>query len=92
MANFAVDPAPFLPLGVEADDGGNQRIHRLVINLAGNTLHARQEYILAIDILHNVEAVDMLEVMNQVRDYITNAFHIPVRSVSRTTLVLGCTS
>jgi hypothetical protein len=36
---------------------------------------------LAIDILQNVEATDMPEVMNQVRDYITKVFHIPVHSV-----------
>jgi hypothetical protein len=23
MANFTIDPAPFLPLGVEVEDGGN---------------------------------------------------------------------
>jgi hypothetical protein len=51
MANFTVDPAPFLPPGVDVEDGGNQRIPRAVVNLGGNTLHAHQEYILAIDIL-----------------------------------------
>jgi hypothetical protein len=26
MVNFAIDPVPFLPPGVEEEDGGNQRI------------------------------------------------------------------
>jgi hypothetical protein len=44
---------------------------------------------LAIDILQNVEAADMPEVTNQVWDYITNAFHIPVRSVCRYPFGIG---
>jgi hypothetical protein len=83
MVNFVVDPMPFLPPGVKAEDGGNHRIPQAVVNLAGNVLHAHHEYILAIDILQNVEAADMPNVMNHVRVYITNAFHIPVRSVCR---------
>jgi hypothetical protein len=51
MVNFIVDPTPFLPLGVQVEDGGNQRIPRAVVNLAGNVLHAHEEYILALDIL-----------------------------------------
>jgi hypothetical protein len=45
MVNFAVDPAPFLPSGVQVKDGGNQRIPRAVVNLAGNILHVHEEYI-----------------------------------------------
>jgi hypothetical protein len=26
MVNFTIDPVPFLPPGVEEEDGGNQRI------------------------------------------------------------------
>jgi hypothetical protein len=51
MANFIVDPAPFLPPGVQQEDGGNQRIPQAVVNLAGNIFHAQEEYILAIEIL-----------------------------------------
>jgi hypothetical protein len=36
---------------------------------------------LAIDILQILDAVDTPEFMNLVRDYIANAFHIPVHSV-----------
>jgi hypothetical protein len=89
MVNFAVDPAPFVPLGVQVEDGGNQRIPRAVVNLAGNILHAHEEYILALDILQMLDAADILEFMNQVRDYIAHAFHIPVRSVCRHPFGIG---
>jgi hypothetical protein len=89
MVNFAVDLMPFLPSGVQPEDGGNQRIPRMVVNLVGNILHAHEEYILAIGILHNVDATDIPEFMNQVRDYIANAFHILVRSVCRHPFGIG---
>jgi hypothetical protein len=44
---------------------------------------------LAIDILQNVDAADIPEVTNQVKDYITNAFHIPVHSVCRHPFGIG---
>jgi hypothetical protein len=89
MANFAINPTPFLHSRVKAEDGGKQRIPRAVVNLIGNVLHAHQEYILAIDILQNVDATDIPEVMNQVRDYITNVFHILTRSVCRHPFGIG---
>jgi hypothetical protein len=89
MANFAVNPVPFLPLGVQPEDGGNQRIPRAVVNLADNILHAHEEYILAIYIFQILDAADILEFMNQVQDYIANAFHIPVRSVCRHPFDIG---
>jgi hypothetical protein len=64
MANFTVDLAPFLPSGVQVEDGGNQRIPRVVVNLAGNVLHAHEEYILALDILQILDATDIPEFMN----------------------------
>jgi hypothetical protein len=45
MVNFVIDPMPFLPPGIQAEDGGNQRISRAVVNLVGNVLHAHEEYV-----------------------------------------------
>jgi hypothetical protein len=83
MAKFTVDSTPFLPPRVQLEDGGNQRIPWVVVILVGNVLHAHEEYILAIDILQILDTADILEFMNQVRDYIANAFLILVRSVCR---------
>jgi hypothetical protein len=46
MANFPIDPAPFIPPTLEIEDGGNQRVPRAVVNLSGNVIHAHEEYVL----------------------------------------------
>jgi hypothetical protein len=89
MASFTVNPMPFLPPGVQPEDGGNQRIPWAIVNLAGNVLHAHEEYILALDILQILDAADIPEFMNQVRHYIAHAFHILVRSVYRSPFGIG---
>jgi hypothetical protein len=89
MANFTFNPAPFLSAGVQLEDGGNQRIPLAVVNLAGNVLHAHEEYILALDILQILETTYIPELMNQVRDYIAHTFHILICSICRHPFGIG---
>jgi hypothetical protein len=42
MANFAVDPAPFVPEGLEVEDWARHARGRIVIN--GNPLRRHDEY------------------------------------------------
>jgi hypothetical protein len=89
MASFAVHPTPFLPPGIQVEDGGNQRIPQAVVNLAGNILHAHEEYVLAEDNLQILDNADILTFMHQVSDYIGHTFHIPVCSVCRDPFGIG---
>jgi hypothetical protein len=46
MANFPVDPLPFIPPGIEIDDGRPHRVSRAVVTLSSNVVHTHEEYCL----------------------------------------------
>jgi hypothetical protein len=89
MANFPVDPLPFIPPGIEIEDGGPHRVPRAVVHLFGNAVHAHEEYVLAVDSQQILDADDLQGFMNQVTDYILETFHIPVRSRCRHPFGIG---
>jgi hypothetical protein len=59
MANFPVDPLPFIPLGIEIEDGGMHKVPRVVGHRSGNAVHAHEEYVLAVDTQQMLEADDI---------------------------------
>jgi hypothetical protein len=52
-----------------------------VVNLAGNVLHAHEEYVLAEDNLQILDNADIPAFMHWVIEYVEHNFHIPVRSI-----------
>jgi hypothetical protein len=80
MANFSIDLLPFIPPGIEIEDGGLHRVSRVMVHLFGNVVHAHEEYVLAVDTQQILDADDIQGFMHQVIDYVLETFHIPVRS------------
>jgi hypothetical protein len=80
MANFPVDPLPFILPGIEIEDNGPHRVPRVVVHLSSNPVHAHEEYIFAVDSQQLLNANDINHFMNQVTEYIHDAFHIPICS------------
>jgi hypothetical protein len=81
MANFPVDPLPFIPPGIEIDDGRPHRVSRAVVTLSSNVVHTHEEYVLAIDTQQMSAVDDIHPFMHHVPDHINEVFHLPVWSV-----------
>jgi hypothetical protein len=75
-----IDPVPFIPLGIDIEDGAPHRVSRAVVHLSGNAVHAHEEYVLAVDTQQMLEADDIHPFMHQMMEYIHETFHILVRS------------
>jgi hypothetical protein len=89
MANFPVDPLPFVPPGIEIEDGEPHRVPRAVVHLAGNPVYAHEEYVLEVDTQQLLNADDINHFMHQVTEYIHDTFHIPIRSSYRHPFGIG---
>jgi hypothetical protein len=83
MANFSIDPAPFIPPALQVEDGDPQRVARSFINLSGNVLHAHEKFVIAVDTFQVLDQEDIHPFMHQVGEYITGVMHLLVRSVCR---------
>jgi hypothetical protein len=50
MANFPVDPEPFIPLDFEIELGGPDQVVWAFINLSGAPIHAHEQFTIAVDV------------------------------------------
>jgi hypothetical protein len=48
MANFAIDPAPFIPPGMNVEDGGVHRRARRTVYIRGSILKAHEDHAIAV--------------------------------------------
>lgn len=82
MANFAINPTRFIPHGLETQDGGEQRLQRIVTHLPGAFRRRHEEYAIAITdaMLPPHQAANL---MYATRDYIEGEMHLQVRSFCR---------
>jgi hypothetical protein len=72
MANFPVNPAPFIPAAFEVDEGGQDRVPRVTVNLSGEPIHAHEEFVLVVDADGILLQQDNEGFLQQVRSYVEN--------------------
>jgi hypothetical protein len=78
MANFVVDPVPFVPTGLEVEDWARPARGRIIIN--GNPPHRHEEY--AIITVHPPPQQNQLyEAMDEVVQFFEEEHHVRVQSI-----------
>lgn len=80
MANFPVNPFPFVPDQFEIEDGGPNRVARAYVNLSGEPVRAHDEFVLAEDVDEVLEVQDYPGFMQQIRHFLVNEVRIPMKS------------
>lgn len=89
MANFPVNPYRFIPNHIDIEDGGVNRISRAFVNLSGEPARNFKTYIIAEDVDEVLDQDDYVVFMHQVRQFMQDEVHVPVRSACIHPLGIG---
>jgi hypothetical protein len=83
MANYPVNPEPFLPPDFEIEHGGQNRVVRAVVNLSGEPIYAHEQFTIAVDVdgvLHPSDNQRLLaadQTLPHQRAQLACCFHLP---------------
>ncbi|TVU33893.1 hypothetical protein EJB05_15707, partial [Eragrostis curvula] len=83
MANFPLNPMPFIAQELNLEDGGANRRSRGYIYLSGNAIRAHEEYVIAIDHEGILDPEDYGMFIPQIRHYIQNELRLDVKHGQR---------
>jgi hypothetical protein len=89
MANYPVNPEPFLPPDFEIEHGGQNRVVLAVVNLSGEPIYAHEQFTIAVDVDGVLHPSDNHDFLQQIRHYLINELNLHVASTCLHPLGVG---
>ncbi|TVU07256.1 hypothetical protein EJB05_47304, partial [Eragrostis curvula] len=78
MANFPMDPHPFIAPEMHLDMGTPARVSRAEISFSGEPVRAHEDFVIALDVDNEINPPDYGIFLQQIRQYITHELHLQV--------------